>query len=78
MADDTFEKAELIDDLAGSGDEDEAEAAIDKAADDNGIDEAPFTQDEAITILETIADDDEVGMMVSVNANTAVARYRLG
>jgi hypothetical protein len=78
MADDTFEKAELIDDLAGSGDEDEAEEAIDKAADDNGIDGAPFTQDEAITILEAIADDDDVGMMVSVNANTAVARYRLG
>jgi hypothetical protein len=78
MADDTFEKEALIEDLAGSGDEDEAAAAIDKAAEDNDIDGAPFTQDEAIAILEAIAEDDEVGMMVSVNANTAVARYRLG
>lgn len=78
MADETFEKDDLIEDLAGSEDESAAADAIDKAADANGIDGEPYTQDEAIAILEAIADDDEVGMMISVNANTAVARYRLG
>jgi hypothetical protein len=78
MADDTIEKDELIEDLAGSGDQSEAEEAIDLAAEENGFGDAPFSQDDAIDILETIADSDDVGMMISVNANTAVAQYRLG